>query len=227
MVLAMPSSAIAAYVVLRRWDVWAPAAALGGLIYGFSPYAVGASLAHLVLVFLPFVPFIVLTVVDILCGRGTPWRKGILLGLLVAAEYLCAPEILASVIVLTVWGSLCAAVRYRDRVGTVARRAWPALATAVATSAAVIAYPIWMMLRGPQHYTGPAQPPGKNSTTTYSASSHLGPYSGSRFSTSSLGEPGATRRRPLDTSGFRCSSSPWCFFGDRATALGCRLRSLS
>ena len=37
-VLAMPVSASAAFVVLRKWQVWLPAAALGGLsIYGFSP----------------------------------------------------------------------------------------------------------------------------------------------------------------------------------------------
>ena len=40
-VLAMPVSASAAFVVLRKWQVWLPAAALGGLIYGFSPYMVG------------------------------------------------------------------------------------------------------------------------------------------------------------------------------------------
>ena len=36
MVAAMPLSAACAYAVLRRWQVWAPAAALGGLAYGFS-----------------------------------------------------------------------------------------------------------------------------------------------------------------------------------------------
>ncbi len=37
MFLAMPVSATAAFVVLRLWKVWGPAAAIGGLIYGFSP----------------------------------------------------------------------------------------------------------------------------------------------------------------------------------------------
>lgn len=54
MVLAMPVSATAAFIVLRKWRVWAPAAALGGLIYGFTPYAVGQGLGHLVLIFVPF-----------------------------------------------------------------------------------------------------------------------------------------------------------------------------
>ena len=58
MVTAMPLSATAAFVVLRKWQVWRPAAALGGLMYGFSPYMVGQSLGHLTLVFVPLPPLI-------------------------------------------------------------------------------------------------------------------------------------------------------------------------
>ncbi len=82
MVLAMPTSATAAFVVLRKWQVWGPAAALGGLLYGFSPYAVGESLGHVVLVFVPLLPFIAMTVVSIFQRRGSPKRLGIQLGLL-------------------------------------------------------------------------------------------------------------------------------------------------
>ena len=49
--LAMPASAAAAYAVLRRWRIWAPAAALGGLVFGFSPYMVNEGSQHLNLVF--------------------------------------------------------------------------------------------------------------------------------------------------------------------------------
>ncbi|MHB1519256.1 MAG: hypothetical protein ACYCVN_13740 [Acidimicrobiales bacterium] len=34
-VLAIPVSASAAVEVLRKWSVWPPAAAIGGLMYGF------------------------------------------------------------------------------------------------------------------------------------------------------------------------------------------------
>ena len=77
MVLAMPISAGATFVVLRKWQVWSPAAALGGLIYGFSPYMVGQSLSHVVLIFLPLPPVIALTVVSILQRRGSPHRLGV------------------------------------------------------------------------------------------------------------------------------------------------------
>jgi peptidoglycan/LPS O-acetylase OafA/YrhL len=98
----MPVSATAAFVVLRRWQVWSPAAALGGLLYGFSPYMVGQSRDHIELIFVPLPPFIALTVVSILQRRGSPLRLGIQLGLLVTAQYLISPEITAIVGVLTV-----------------------------------------------------------------------------------------------------------------------------
>ena len=46
---------------VRRWRIWGPAAALGGLVYGFSPYMVGQATGHPVLLFLPLPPFIVWT----------------------------------------------------------------------------------------------------------------------------------------------------------------------
>ena len=91
MVLAMPVSATAAFVVLRKWKVWLPGAALGGLVYGFSPYMVGQGADHLVFTFVPIPPFIALTIVSILQRKGSPWRLGLQLGLLVVAQYLiCA-----------------------------------------------------------------------------------------------------------------------------------------
>ena len=112
MVLAMPVSATAAFVVLRKWQVWGPAAALGGLIYGFSPYMVGQSLAHVELIFVPLPPFIALTVASILQRRGSPRRLGIQLGLLVAAQYLISPEVLAIVAIFTVVAVACVAIRH-------------------------------------------------------------------------------------------------------------------
>ena len=53
-VIAMPISATAAFFVLRKWKVWLPAAAIGGLVYGFGPNMVGQNLdLHIELTFLP------------------------------------------------------------------------------------------------------------------------------------------------------------------------------
>ena len=156
LLLAMPVSATAGFVVLRRWQVWVPAAALGGLIYGFSPYMVGQTLEHVELTFLPLPPFIALTVASILQNRGSPRRLGIQLGLLITAQYLISPEVLAMVLVLTIAAVVCVGIHDRanafERARTVARP----VVIAFGLTAVLLAYPIWMMLAGPQHFTGPA-----------------------------------------------------------------------
>ena len=118
LVLGMPVSATAAFVVLRRWRVWGPAAALGGLLYGFSPYMVGQSRYHIELIFVPLPPFIALTVVSILQRRGSSLRLGIQLGLLASAQYLISPEITAIVVIFTIAAIAFALIRYRSKCRT-------------------------------------------------------------------------------------------------------------
>ncbi len=155
MVLAMPLSATAGFVVLRKWGLWGPAAALGGLAYGFSPYMVSQSVAHLGLIFVPLPPFIALTVASIVQGRGSPRRLGVQLGLLVVAQFLISPEILATVALLTVVALAYVAIRDRGQVTTAMRSASRAVIIAGGVVIVALAYPFWMMSYGPQHFTGP------------------------------------------------------------------------
>ena len=157
MVLAMPLSATAAFVVLRKWQVWSPAAGLGGLVYGFSPYMVGQSLGHLSLVFVPLPPFIALVVVAIFQRRGSELRLGITLGLLITAQFLISPEVLATVAILIAFGVLAAGVRYREHFLPNARHALVAGGVAIAVAVVLLAYPIWMMVAGPERFSGTVQ----------------------------------------------------------------------
>ncbi len=157
MVLAMPLSATAAFVVLRKWHVWGSASALGGLMYGFSPYMVGQSLGHLSLVFVPLPPFIAFFIVRILQGKGSSLWLGIGLGFLIAAQFLISPEILATVAILVVFALLCAAVRYRENLLRRSRDAALPTCVAIAVAAVLLAYPLWIMLAGPQLISGPLQ----------------------------------------------------------------------
>ena len=111
LVLAMPVSATAGFYVLRHWNVWGPAAALGGAIYGFSPYMVGQGLGHFQLIFIPVPPFIALTLEAILHRRGNPRWLGVQLGALVVVQYLISPEVMADVALLAIAALICIVVR--------------------------------------------------------------------------------------------------------------------
>jgi hypothetical protein len=187
MILAMPLSATAAWVVLRKWSVWLPAAALGGLLYGFSSYMVGQSYGHVELAFLPLPPLIALTLASILQRRGSPRGTGIRLGLLVAAQYLISPEVLATTAILGIAAVAWAAGRYPARARPTARWMVRPVGTAAAVAAALLAYPIWMLVAGPQHVTGttwPASNPFHNDLLSFVVP---GPFQRVSFGMASLG----------------------------------------
>jgi hypothetical protein len=160
-VAAMPISAISAFFVLRKWKVWLPAAAIGGLVYGFGPNTVGQNLdLHIYLTFIPLPPLIAATVVSILQRKAISWRLGLLLGVLISAQYLIMPEVAAYVVILGVAAIALVAIR---RPALVRERALPVASTALIASfvtLALLAYPVWMLVAGPQHVPTPPHPPG-------------------------------------------------------------------
>jgi len=158
LILAMPVSATAAFVVLRRWNIWFPSAAIGGLIYGFSPYMMGQAVDHTVLAFVPLPPFIALVVVAIIQHKQPRLRLGVWLGVLIAAQFLISPEVLASVGIMTVIALVVTAVRRPRLVRERTARVTASVGIAVAVSAVLMAYPVWMMLDGPQHFRGSTYP---------------------------------------------------------------------
>jgi hypothetical protein len=151
-VLAMPLSATSAFFVFRRWRVVWPAAALGGLVFGFSPYMVDQNVE---VIFLPLVPLLASVVVAIFRGAGSALKLGIALGLLVTAQYLISPEILTISLLFAVVGAIFVAVKAPK---ALVRNCWQPLAIALAVSATLLAYPIWMMTAGPQHFVGRTWP---------------------------------------------------------------------
>jgi hypothetical protein len=158
LLLGMPLSATAAFVVLRKWKVWLPAAAIGGLVYGFSPYMLGQSEGHPQLMFQPWPPLIAYVVACILQGRGNPRRLGLALGLLVTAQYLTSPEVLALVVIFGVLAGLLVAARDAKGFPDMARAALLPVGIALVVSVVLLAYPVWMLLAGPQHAKGPTFP---------------------------------------------------------------------
>jgi hypothetical protein len=157
--LGFSTSALACFFLLRRIVRWIPAAFLGGLLYGFSPYAVAQGSGHINWVVAVSPPLVLLLFNASLIERR--WKlvtSGVALGLITAMQFLTSSELLAdlaiecaiAVLFLTLFG------------GTAMRKtltgAWRLFATAFVVLVVIIAYPLWMMLEGPQHIVGSAQP---------------------------------------------------------------------
>jgi len=156
--LAFTLSGFAAYYVLRRLTRWAPAAFVGGLLYGFSPYMVSQGALHLNLVFVPLPPLLLYGLYELLVLQRAPaWRTGLLLGLGAAAQFYISAEVLATTALvagIAVFYLFFLCIRDVPRH---AAHAAVGLGIAAAVLGALIAYPTWLMFHGPQHYVGPAQ----------------------------------------------------------------------
>jgi hypothetical protein len=180
MVLAMPLSATAAFLVLSKWKVWTPAAALGGLLYGFSPYMVGQALGHVELLFMPLPPLIAMTIVSLLRREGPPLRLSLQLGGLAAAQYLISPEVLATVALFACFALAAVAIRYRASVHDWLRRSGRPLLLGAAVAGVLLLYPVAMLLVGPQHLSVPTHQldnPFHNDALSFVVPGHLQVFS--------------------------------------------------
>ena len=153
-------TAFTAFVVMRRWVSWTPAAFLGGLLYGFSPFVLTSlEFAHLMTAALMLLPLI-LAVLDevIVRQRHSPVWAGGILGLLVFAQFFLSSELLAitalvAAICLVV---LLIAALFADR-DTMRRRvphAAKGLAVGLVVGGVLLAWPVWFALEGPAHLSG-------------------------------------------------------------------------
>ena len=157
-------SALAMFALLRRWVTWAPAAFVGGLCYGFSPFVL-AALAddHLMFGFAALPPLIVACLDELLVRRRRrPGPTGVVLGLLVTAQFFVGTEAL----VMTAVGCLVGVVllagftaaRRPEEFRRQRHRAAVGLGAGAATALVLLAYPVWFALAGPAHFSGPIWP---------------------------------------------------------------------
>lgn len=156
--LAPVLSALAMYVLLRRWVSWMPAALVGGLFYGFSPFILSNLIAGwLNLAMAPIPPLIVLCLDELLVRqRWRPTRAGILLGLLVTLQFFLGTEILVDTAICSAIGIILvvvyAGLRDPATLRRHARHAAVGLMSGAITALVLLAYPAWYALTGPAHY---------------------------------------------------------------------------
>ncbi|HUC13133.1 MAG TPA: hypothetical protein VMS00_01655 [Acidimicrobiales bacterium] len=95
MTAAPALSATFAFVAFRRWTAPLPSLA-GALIFGFSPYVISQSFGHVAQTLILSVPLMLIALDRLLVLQAkTPWRDGLLLGLLAWAQLLTGEEVLA------------------------------------------------------------------------------------------------------------------------------------
>jgi hypothetical protein len=153
-------SATAMFLLLRRWVSWSPAAFAGGLLYGFSPFIlISLTDAHLMLAMAPFPPLVVLCLDELLIRqRRAPLAIGVILGLLVAAQFTIGTEVLVITAVATGIGVVIVVVFGLARREVSRQRAKYALVggvTSVIVAGVLLAYPVWFSLSGPAHLSSP------------------------------------------------------------------------
>jgi hypothetical protein len=163
MTAGFAGSALAMFVVLRRWlgpggGVSVAAAALGGAVYGFSPAVVHSAIGHYDLQFAVLPPLIIDTglrlVTGRVSGRLSALRGGAWLGLLVTAQLFITEEILAvTAIAGTVMVAVLAASRPRAVRGAV-RRVAAGLGVAAGVTLVIAGYPLYVQFFGPLRQHG-------------------------------------------------------------------------
>jgi hypothetical protein len=157
-------SGLAMFALLRRWVSWAPAAFLGGLLYGFSPFILTSlDYSHLMSTMGPVPPLVVACLDELLIRqRRRAVATGVLLGLLVTLQFFLGTELLVMTLIVAIFGVavvvLYAAWRRPEALREHARYAFVGLTAGVTTALILLAYPTWFALAGPAHLSGSIWP---------------------------------------------------------------------
>jgi hypothetical protein len=154
--IGFAGSAASMFYVLRRWQSSLTAAALGGLLYGFSPALINSGIGHYSLVLAMIPPLLIDRLLRIVTGRGSAVRDGIWLGLLSAAQIFISEETLVDTVIAAV---ILLALLAASRPPLVAQRILPALAgLGVAAGVALVlcARALWVQFHGVAAGAAPA-----------------------------------------------------------------------
>ena len=157
-------SALAMFALVRRWVIWMPAAFVAGLFYGFSPLVLNnLTSAHIDLTLVAIPPLVVICLDELVIRqRRRPVAVGIVLGVLVSLQFLIGTEILVLLMIEAAMGLVLIVIdvarRDPDALRIHARPAGIGFVVAALTSCVLLAYPVWLVVAGPAHYSGSIHP---------------------------------------------------------------------
>ena len=158
--LAVVLSAMSMCLVLRRWTSCWPAAFIGGLLYGFSAYAISYGAGYLFLVFVPLPPLILLLLHEILVRQEwRPARTGVFLGAACGVQYLISSEVLAMTLVMGGLASAVYLISQRKDLAPRLKYMRTAVGWSVLVGAVLLVYPVYFTLFGTGHINGVPQGP--------------------------------------------------------------------
>jgi hypothetical protein len=152
-------SSMGMLVLLLRWCRWTPAAFIGGLLYGFSPYVLFTlTNSHLMLGMAPIPPLIVFCIDEIFVRQSwKPLWAGVALAVVISLQFFIGTETLAIVFVMSGIGVIVLAIYGLFVVDDLRRRGRyvvVALGSTIITTGTVLAYPTWYAFAGPAHLSG-------------------------------------------------------------------------
>lgn len=156
--LSLALASFFAFFVIRRWipgGVVAPA--VGGLLYGFSPYMTGQLLGHYNLVLAGVTPPLALMLADeiLVRQRLKPRTVGLLAALLAIVQFFIAQEFLLTEVIVGAILAVVLAVTHRDVVRAHLPYVARSIAWAGAPAVVLLAFPAWLQLFGADHVVTP------------------------------------------------------------------------
>ena len=155
MTASLAASAWCGFLAFRRHVTQPWAAAVGGLLFGFSPYMLAQSQGHPHVGVTFLLPLLLMALEDaVIHQRRAPWRQGLVIGGLAAAQLLISEELLLTEALGAVVAIVILAWLRPELVRARLRYAAITLIVAAGALTVIAAVPLWIQFFGPQAVRG-------------------------------------------------------------------------
>src|SRR6267143_4525792 len=155
MTASMALTAWCAFLAFRRHVARTWAAALGGLLFGFSPYMLAQSLGHPHVGVVFICPLMLIAFEEaVLRQARSPWRLGAMVGALAAVQLLISEEMLLTQVLLAAMALALLVALRPDQVRVRAAYVLKVVGVAASMLTLVAVWPLWTQFFGPQAVRG-------------------------------------------------------------------------
>jgi hypothetical protein len=163
---ALAVSAFFGFLAIRRYVHGDVAAAIGGLVFGFSPGMIAQDPAHANVVASAITIPLALMLLDELLVRQRmrAWVLGVLIAALGILQFFIFTEFFATEVIIAVVVGGLLALLFREHVRDRLPYTMRALTVAAGVALVVLAYPLYLLLAGPDRVHGSVHDPNGFST---------------------------------------------------------------